>query len=97
MKVFRCSTTMAARLLFFSGLVLWGVLAWRAGSAAAVVQVWVPREKIVGAQPYTVMEQVSLLRGLLAGASLFAAGTGLSYACCVLYAAALGRLRGERE
>lgn len=95
MKLFKLSTKQCALIFFFSCLLLCGLLAWKIGEIAAIESIWVPREKIVGAEPYTQIEQVNIGRGLLFGIPIFMVGGLFSAALSELYYAALRYFRGE--
>lgn len=94
-KRFHLNSKLCAFLFFLTALVLCALLAWNIGSDAAIETVWVAREKIIGAEPYTTIEQVNTAKGLLYGIPVFALGTGFSVALTELYYAALRFFRGE--
>lgn len=96
-KRFRLSSKLCAFLFFLTALIVCGLLAWEIGSDAAVETIWVAREKIVGAEPHTKIEQVNLAKGLLSGVPVFVLGTGFSAALTELYYAALCFFRGEND
>lgn len=96
MKPFcKMRTQLCSLIFFFTCLLLCGILAWKIGEANAVTSVWVAREKIVGAEPYTTVEQIHVGRGLLFGVPVFLIGGLFSYALTALYDAALRFFRGS--
>ncbi len=97
MKLFKLNTGLCSLIFFFSCLLLCGMLAWKIGEANAIETVWVAREKIVDAEPYTMVEKMNVGRGLLFGVPVFIIGGLCSIALSELYYAALSYFRGEGE
>lgn len=97
MKLLKMSSRLCGIIFLLTCLVLCGVLAWKIGAENAIESVWVPREKIIGAEPYTKIDQVNVQRGLLFGVPVFLVGSLFSLALSELFFAALTHFRGERR
>lgn len=97
MKLFRFNSKLCSLLFFSACLILCGILAWSIGEAHATEAFWVAREKIAGAEPYTMIEQANVGRGLLFGIPAFILGGVLSAVLSELYYAALCFFRGENR
>lgn len=93
----KLSTKLCTVIFLLVCLVLCALLAWNIGSDASIETVWVAREKIVGAEPHTTVEQVNVAKGLLYGIPVFILGTGFSVALTELYYAALRFFQGEND
>lgn len=95
----RCklSTNFCTVIFLLVCLVLCALLAWNIGSDAAIETVWVAREKIVGAEPHTTVEQVNVAKGLLYGIPVFVIGSLFSVTLAELYYAALRFFRGDND
>lgn len=96
-KRYKLSTKLCTAIFLLVCLVLCALLAWEIGSDAAIETVWVAREKIVGAEPYTTVEQVNVAKGLLYGIPVFVIGSLFSVTLAELYYAALRFFRGEND
>ena len=96
MKLLQTDSRSCGKIFFFICLLFCGLLAWKVGEANALKSVWVAREKIAGAAPYTMLEQINVWRGALWGIPTFLIGTLFSVALSRSYFAALNDFRGER-
>ena len=74
MKLFKLNTRVCSLIFLFSCLLLCGMFAWKIGEANAIETVWVARERIVDAEPYTMIEKINISRGLLFGVPVFIIG-----------------------
>lgn len=97
MKPFKLNTKVCTFLFLLICLIFCGVVAWEVGSDAAIETVWVAREKIVGAEPHTTVQQVNVTKGLLYGVPVFVVGGLFSVTLAELYYAALRFFRGEND
>lgn len=95
MKFFKINSRLCSIVFLFTCLFFCGILAWKIGEANAIESVWVAREKIVGAEPYTTVEQVNIGRGLLYGIPTFLISSLFSVTLTELYFSALSHFRGE--